>query len=216
MLLMLWTMLLAPLAHAEQGPYMWGVGPTLNAVVWPSHPLDFPKAAEEEGFKQTGLPVGFGVHAVMYMRATQRFGTHLWYSGGSNGYSSPNITFEYDFVGSSANNVSVLAGLGGGFGFQRWKNDNEDKFKMNTFILRGQGSVNFKTKRNCYEMGLFANFLLPSGSRVEMADGTEKEAGFSIYPTLGLEFTAYFGDFTPPRKGRKGRKGRRKKRGGRR
>jgi len=214
MLLLLWTILMTPFAQAEQGPYMWGVGPTLNTIVFPPHPVNFPKQADDLGFKKTGFDMGFGVHAVMYMRPTQRFGSHLWYSAGAEGYSSPNITFEYDFIGSSANNVSVLAGLGGGFGAQRWKNENEDKFKMSTFILRAQGSVNFKTKRNCYEMGLFANFYFPAGSSIEKADGKDiDDINFVIYPTVGLEFTGYFGDFTPPKKGRKGR---RKKRGGRR
>lgn len=216
MLLMLWTLLMSPFAHAEQGPYMWGVGPTLNTIVFPTHPIDFPDDVDSVGgFEKTGFDMGFGVHAVMYMRERQRFGTHLWYSGGSGGYSSPNITFEYDFIGTSANNVALLAGLGGGFGAQRWKNEAGDKFKMNTFILRSQGSVNFKTKRNCYEMSLFFNLLLPAGSHIDYEEEgkQDKDSSFKMYPTVGLEFTGYFGDFTPPKKGRKGR---RKKRRGRR
>ena len=213
MLLLLWTMLCSPFAQAEQGPYMWGVGPTLNTIVLPAHPANFPKQADELGFKKTGFDMGFGVHAVMYMRATQRFGSHLWYTAGVQGYSSPNITFEYDFIGSSANNVSILAGLGGGFGFQRWKNEQDDKFKSNTFIARAQGSVNFKTKYNCYELGLFTNIMFPAGSMIEKADGSENDdIAFVVYPTLGMEFTAYFGDFTPPKKRRKSRRKRRGRR----
>ena len=49
MLLMLWTMLMSPFAHAEQGPYMWGVGPTLNTIVFPTHPIDFPDDVESVG-----------------------------------------------------------------------------------------------------------------------------------------------------------------------
>jgi hypothetical protein len=215
MLLMLWTLLLSPFAHAGEGPYMWGVGPTISTIVLPgSHPFNFPDEADDAGFKATGPDVGLGIHAVMYMRATQRFGTHMWYHTGENGYSSPNLTLEYDFVGSSANGVTVLGGLGGGFGAQRWKNENNDKLKMSTFILRAQGSVNYRTKANCFELGAFVNFFLPSGQSIESKDGEETEVGFVMYPTFGLEFTGFFGDFRPPKNANK--RGRRKKKGGRR
>ena len=56
----------------------------------------------------------------------------------------------------------------------------------------------------------------PSGSTIEPASTKEEvDAAFVIYPQLGLEFTAYFGDFKPL-KGNKKRRNRRKKRGGRR
>lgn len=228
MLLMLWTLIMTPFASADQGPFMWGVGPTISTVALPAQmPFNFPDEAETDkvNFKGTGGDVGFGVHAVMYMRHTQRFGTHMWYHTGANGYSSPNLTIEYDFVGSSANNVAFLGGLGGGFGSQSWKNDAGDKLSMNTFIARGQGSVNFRTHTNMFELAVFLNMFFPSGSVIEPAGnndvgngpGKEVDAAFVIYPQLGLEFTAYFGDFKPPRKGNKKRRNRRnKKRGGRR
>jgi len=163
MLLMLWTLLMTPLVQASQGPYMWGVGPTISTIVLPgTHPFNFPDEADAAGFKGTGGDVGFGLHGVMYMRATQRFGTHMWYHTGQNGYSSPNLTLEYDFVGSSANGVTVLGGLGGGFGSQSWENEAGSKLKMNTFILRAQGSVNYRTKANCFEIGAFVNMLVLS------------------------------------------------------
>ena len=216
MLLMLWTLLMTPLVQASQGPYMWGVGPTISTIVLPgTHPFNFPDEADAAGFKGTGGDVGFGLHGVMYMRATQRFGTHMWYHTGQNGYSSPNLTLEYDFVGSSANGVTVLGGLGGGFGSQSWENEAGSKLKMNTFILRAQGSVNYRTKANCVEIGAFVNMFLPSGQRIEKPNGNETDVGFVMYPTLGLEFTAFFGDFKPPKKG-KNKRQRRRKKGGRR
>ena len=59
----------------------------------------------------------------MYMRHTQRFGTHMWYHTGANGYSSPNLTIEYDFVGSAANNVAFLGGLGVASAHRAWENE---------------------------------------------------------------------------------------------
>ena len=218
MLLLLWTLIMTPFASADQGPFMWGVGPTISTVALPAQmPFNFPDEADALNFKGTGGDVGFGVHAVMYMRHTQRFGTHMWYHTGANGYSSPNLTIEYDFVGSAANNVAFLGGLGGGFGSQSWENERGDKLSMNTFIARGPGSVNFRTPTNMFELAVFLNMFFPSGSTIELASTKEEvDAAFVIYPQLGLEFTAYFGDFKPPRKGNKKRRNRRKKRGGRR
>ena len=220
MLLLLWTLVMTPFASAQEGPFMWGVGPTLSTVVLPgAMPFNFPDEADDLGFEKTGGDVGIGVHAVMYMRHTQRFGTHAWYHTGAGGYSSPNLTLEYDFVGSSANGVTVLGGLGGGFGSQSWENDNGDKLKMNTFIARGQGSVNFRTPTVCYELAAFVNMYFPANTKIEKKTGETIDAAYTLYPVLGLEFTAFFGDFKPPGKGKgkgKGRKGRKKKRGGRR
>ena len=67
-----------------------------------------------------------------------------------------------------------------------------------------------------FELAVFLNMFFPSGSTIERANGNELDAAFVIYPQLGLEFTAFFGDFKPPRKGNKKRRNRRKKRGGRR
>ena len=217
MLLLLWTLVMTPFASAQQGPFMWGIGPTISTVVLPGEmPFNFPDEADAAGFKGTGGDVGFGVHGVLYMRHTQRFGTHIWYHTGANGYSSPNLTLEYDFVGTAANGGTVLGGLGGGFGSQSWENDNGAKLKMNTFIARGQGSVNFRTPANAYELAAFVNIFFPSGTRIESANGVEQEAAFVIYPQIGLEFTAFFGDFKAPRKGKKNRNRRNRKRGGRR
>ena len=66
-------------------------------------------------------------------------------------------------------------------------------------------------------VGRLPQYVFPSGSTIELASTKEEvDAAFVIYPQLGLEFTAYFGDFKPPRKGNKKRRNRRKKRGGRR
>ena len=214
MLLLLWTLIMTPFASADQGPFMWGVGPTISTVALPAQmPFNFPDEADALTSRVPG-DVGFGVHAVMYMRHTQRFGTHMWYHTGANGYSSPNLTIEYDFVGSAANNVAFLGGLGGGFGSQSWENERGDKLSMNTFIARGQGSVNFRTPTNMFELAVFLNMYVPSGSTIELASTKEEvDAAFVIYPQLGLEFTAYFGDFRL--EGQQERRNRRK-RGGRR
>ena len=49
-----------------------------------------------------------------------------------------------------------------------------------------------------FELAVFLNMFFPSGSTIELASTKEEvDAAFVIYPQLGLEFTAYFGDFKP-------------------
>jgi len=223
MLLLLWTLITIPIASAGSGPYMWGVGPMVNTIVLPGeHPASFPKATrikDQDGNNQALLDktlgdVGFGVHGVLYMKKAQRISSHAWYSTGAGQYRSPNITFEYDFAGQASNGVTLLGGLGAGLGAQRWTTDSAGTLKMNHYILRGQGAVNYRTKKNCYEMGAFINWYLPGRQLWDAAgDAEEERVKGGFYPTLGLEGTVFFGDFRPPKTGGKKR---RKKKGGRR
>ena len=74
---------------------------TISTVALPAQmPFNFPDEADALNFKGTGGDVGFGVHAVMYMRHTQRFGTHMWYHTGANGYTLKDIFI--DCVGVNA------------------------------------------------------------------------------------------------------------------
>ena len=116
---------LLPTQALADGPYMWGVGPTINTMVYPGeHPAAWPGGTKVENDEGTKVPlldktrgdVGMGVHGVLYMRKHQRIGAHAWYATGANGFRSPNFTLEYDFEGTEANGVGVLGGLGLGLG----------------------------------------------------------------------------------------------------
>ena len=222
MLMVLLSMLVAP-SEAASGPYMWGVGPVVNTMVLPGeYPVGFPKQTKEENddgkmktvLDKTQGDIGVGVHGVLYMKKAQRVGGHAWIQKGGGDFSSQNITFEYDFAGDAANGVTVLAGLGGGFGKQKWRTPSEGELTMNTYILRGQGGVNYRTKRNCYEMAAYLNWSIP-GKQLwdETGEADEVEASGGFYPTLGIEATMFFGDFRPPQNRGGGSKGRRKKSG---
>jgi len=209
MMLMLMAALASP-AEAASGPYMWGVGPVVNTMVMPgSHPVSFPAATRvenEDGSKTSVLDktrgdIGFGVHGVLYMKKAQRVGSRAWVQSGSGDFRSSNITFEYDFVGSASNGVTVLAGLGAGFGTQRWDTNGEGELKGNTYILRGQAAANFRTKRNCYEVGAYLNWNIPGRQTWDPRDGDEAEVNGGFYPVVGIEATAFFGDFRPPKTG---------------
>ena len=221
MLLFLWTMLMSPIANAGPSPYMWGVGPMVNTIVLPGeHPIGFPKATrikDADGNNQALLDktlgdVGIGVHGVLYMKRAQRLSSHAWYSTGAGKYRSPNFTFEYDFAGQSSSGVTILGGLGAGLGSQRWTTEDTGTLRMNHYILRAQGAANYRTKKNCYEIGAFVNWFLP-GRQLWQEKGASEETRVKggFYPTMGVEMTAFFGDFRPPKSNKK-----KKKKGGRR
>ena len=224
MMLMLMGLLANPV-HASSGPYMWGVGPVLNTLVLPgSHPVSFPKDTREENeegnmvsiLDKTNSDIGFGVRGVLYMKKTQRVGAHAWLQRGSGDFRGSNITFEYDFEGSSSNAVTVLAGLGAGFGTQRWDTKGAGELKANTYILRGQAGANYRTRRNCYEVAAYLNWNIPGRQLWDTPDADETEISGGFYPTVGIEATAFFGDFRPPKSGKRGGKARRGKKSGRR
>ena len=223
MLLLLLSTLLPSVAEAKSGPYMWGVGPTVNTIVLPGrHPVGVPKAVKVENddgklvnpLDETKTDIGLGVRGVMYMKRTQRFGAHAWYSMGEGNYRSPNLVVTYDFAGEADNGMTVIGGLGGGFGKQKWDTSGVGELSMATYILRAQGAFNYRTKANCYEFGAFVNLNLPG---VQTWDEDDKDDDVTVrggfYPTVGIEGTVFFGDFRPPKKGG-GKRG--KKKGGRR
>ena len=212
--------LLSLLSTAQAGgPYMWGVGPTVNTIVVPGqHPAGFPKATKDADKKplldKTGADMGIGGHGVLYMSKTLRFGSHLWYTFGNGGYRSPNWTLDLDFAGKDMSGVGLLAGAGLGLGHQRWATSGEGELKMATYILRGQAAVNYRTKQNMFELALWVNLNIPGRQKWTPAGGQTEElaGGWPPYPTLGLEATVYFGDFKPPGSGKKKKKKRRRRR----
>jgi len=222
-MLMILLSLFASPAVAGSGPYMWGVGPVVNTMVLPGeYPVGFPKETKvenEDGKLKTVLDktqgdIGVGVHGVLYMKKAQRVGGHAWIQTGGGDFSSQNFTLEYDFAGDAANGVTILAGIGGGFGKQKWRTAGEGELTMNTYILRGQGGVNYRTKRNCYELAGYLNWNIPGKQVWDETDVDEVDASGGFYPTLGLEATMFFGDFRPPKN--RGTNKRRRKKSGRR
>ena len=60
-----------------------------------------------------------------------------------------------------------------------------DKLSMNTFIARGQGSVNFRTPTNMFELAVFLNMFF-LGLHIELASTKEEvDAAFVITRSLG-------------------------------
>ena len=74
-------------------------------------PFNFPDEADALNFK---VPAVTSASACTLSCMRHSVSARTWYHTGANGYNSPNLTIEYDFVGSAANNVAFLGGLGGG------------------------------------------------------------------------------------------------------
>jgi len=205
-------------AEAGSSPYMWGVGPTVSTIVYPGeHPMGFPKATrdddhevDEDGeplLKKSRGDVGIGAHGVLYMSKAQRVGSHIWTALGAGGFRSTNFTLEYDFAGTESGGVGVLGGLGVGVGTQRWQTGGAGELKMTTYLGRAQGSVIYRTRRQAYEIAGFFHLCLPGKQRWNASgDPPEEEVTGGFYPHLGIEATAYFGDFTAPKSKKKKKK----------
>ncbi len=202
----MFLILMSLLSSAEaKSPYMWGVGPTVNTIVMPSaYPWVMPGVADDEDgntlLEKTRGDMGIGAHGVLYMKKKMRVGSHVWYAFGTGGYRSMNWTVEYDFAGTESNGVSVLGGFGGGFGTQRWQTNDVGELSMGTYIIKTQGAVTYRTRRQAYEVGGYVSLILPATAKFNPSGeaGEEEVSGLGLYPHAGIEATVYFGDFKPP------------------
>lgn len=218
MLLSLLTLLAAP-AHAEQGPYMWGVGPNLGTMIYPGEfPAYYPKVDIAEGetvagladndrpeFEQVRGDLIVGARGVMYLDKMSRFGARL-NMGLGEGYRALNFTAEYDFLPVDKNGLSSFVGAGAGFGNMRFEAEDVGELKLATYIFRGQAGLLYRNKTQAYEANVFVQVDLPGGSRFTSIDDVEYETGFKSYGMIGVEGTIYFGDFRPPTEGKKKKK----------
>ncbi len=206
-------LLLMSLINPADAAYMWGVGPTVNTIVWPSsYPNGGLVSKLDDDMDETTSDMGIGAHGVLYLGKKKRIGSHAWYGFGTGGYRSLNWTVDADLFGTDSSGVGVLGGFGAGLGTQRWEDPDEGELKMGTFILKGQGAVTYRSARNrqAYELGGYVGVVLP-GTATFQPTGGEKETlsgadSTGIYPQIGIEATVYFGDFSPPKSRKKGKK----------
>ena len=204
-------LLLMSLINPADAAYMWGVGPTVNTIVWPSsYPNGGLVTKLDDDMEETTSNMGVGAHGVLYLGKRKRMGSHLWYAFGNGGYKSWNWTVDADLWGTDSSGVSVLGGFGAGLGTQRWEDQDHGELKMGTYILRAQGSATYRMRRQAYELGGWAGVVLPGTAKFQPTGGEQEtlsgadSTGF--YPQIGLEATVYFGDFTPPKSRKKGKK----------
>lgn len=226
----------APEAHAQNSPFMWGVGPTMSTIVFPGqHPLNFPKLAAEDaarvpagdlndndridGLDNVGGDANLGLRGLVYFDRTWRAAARFHMVDFASNYNNLDLTFEVDKMMINEGKLGAYAGAGLGFGTMRFGDAESDaELKVNTYNVRGHVGGIFRLKKAAIEAGAFAALPLPGRGVYTPSDGsdqaeiigvlgTEQGGGGGNYWNLGLEFTVYYGDFIPPKKKNKKKKG---------
>lgn len=199
MLALLLAALTAAPAEAAEGPWMWGVGPSLGTIVWPGRfPASLPDAyAPLDGkVRMDGI---LSAHGVMYIDGNNRLGSHLDF-GVAGGFNSIAWTLEYERILLRGNGIHLFAGGGGGFGSYTLKEDGVGKLTTPTYELRAQAGALYKQKTTAEELSVFLKLPF-NGNPTWTPDGgdkTDAEGGGNWFH-LGLQLTMYFGDWTQPK-----------------
>lgn len=189
------TALLAAPAHADSGPWMWGVGPTVGTVVYPGRfPAAVPDAYAELDGKVRG-DVILGGHGVIYIDGDNRLGSHVDL-GLASGYNSVAWTIEYERIFVRGSGIHVFAGGGLGFGSYTLKDEDLGKLRTPTYELRAQAGALYKQDFTAEELTIFVKLPF-NGNPVFTPTGGDKvdaEGGGNWFH-IGLQGTVYFGDF---------------------
>ena len=228
-------------AHANQPPFMWGVGPTITTIAFPGqHPLNFPKLSEADAalvpagdvnenrritsIDEVGGDAGIGARGVIYLDKTWRGGLRFHVANLASNFNAVDFTLEADKMLVSQGVMSAYIGGGLGFGTMNFTSeDNDASLKLNTYVLRGHVGGIYRLKKSAIEVGVFIQPTFPGLATYTATDGeTEGEikgglfankdaGGGGSYHNGGLELTVYFGDFRPPKPRKK--KGKKGKKG---
>lgn len=160
--------------------------------------------------------VHVGGDFVYYLDGENRIGLSGEVGSGTR-YFDMNVMGRYDHVYTSIDEFELLIGGGIGVGAMTFKGTTSpEKLAVSYFPLRAQAAGLYRAKTAAFQLALYGQSNVPSNQTYTKADGTEVDSvgtAFSVfsYLSLGLEFTAMFGDFKPPvnkkKKGKKGGKG---------
>ncbi|MCP4805392.1 MAG: hypothetical protein GY913_09195 [Proteobacteria bacterium] len=200
--------LLACLNTAEAGSsiaYMWGVGPQVSTVIYPTRfPGSFPNAMDDTWeYTPSRGDVEFALRGAFYLnnesRLTGRVGL-----GGSQGWFTRWADVGIDRMLSSNSGFHTLAGLGLGLGRDRFTDDLGQQLEVSNVVLRAQFGGIYRNKTQAYELGIFGAYHAPIEHMVDPGNTQQviKAAG-SRYGMLGVEASVFFGDFTPPKSKKK-------------
>ncbi|TNE89089.1 MAG: hypothetical protein EP330_11665 [Deltaproteobacteria bacterium] len=193
----------APRAEALD-PFMWGVGPRIGTNAIPAaYPLTLPPYLRDPDngstIERTSGDLFVGVDAVYYATGHTRVGL---LGGIGFGLGSPffdgHVIFRYNYV-SQTGAMDFLLGGGAGFGTSKWSGERSESLRVPYYPLRAEASALVRDNSRGYQGTVFFQYNLPANHFYTNADGVDVDIGTGIYPTLGIEFSVLFGDFTPPR-----------------
>lgn len=209
MLPLILSLLVSSADAKSNGPYMWGVGPSLGTIAYPGR---FPPALpnDDDGDNVSGIDkaagdVQFGVRGVAYLDKEWRGGARAlagWGVGkNGNGFRQQAITLEVDKILVGQNSMYAFGGAGLGFGKMHLASDDSSAtVDLSTYLVRGQLGAYYRMKKSAVEVNFFAVFVWPGVQTYTGGSGNESEISGGNYLNGGLEGTVYFGDFKPPKK----------------
>ncbi len=182
-------------ASAEE-PFMWGVGPRVGTHIAPlAYPSAWPAAQQEFQAVTWDLMLGLDamIQPVEHHRArllvTADFGRR-WTDGG--------VLATYNYV-FRFGDVQVPLGGGLGVGSARLGARGDDVLRMSYIPFRAEAGVLHAQRSWAWQAMLFAEPRAPISSVVTDTSGDRTPLQGPVWASFGIELTAYFGDFQPPR-----------------
>jgi len=184
---------------ASNNIYMWGVGPQVSTVIYPTRfPGGFPNALEDWNYDKSRGDVEIALRGLFYLNLDSRL-TGRVQLGGSPGWLTRSVDIGYDSMLTRNSGFHTMAGLSGGLGRDRYTDNDGDELEVSFANLRVNFGGIYRNKTQAYELCVFAAYHLPFEHLYQPGINEQviKGAG-GTYGMLGIEAAIYFGDFKPP------------------
>ncbi|MCB9673874.1 MAG: hypothetical protein H6737_02095 [Alphaproteobacteria bacterium] len=191
--------------------YMWGVGPRIGTNFLPgAYPSAFPRMVADDivdGTDADPIPVidkvrgdvSFGFEAQYYVNGGSRIGMIGGFDVGKRFFDA-NVLLKYNIVLQSAS-VDFLFGGGAGFGTQAWRGGPDAelaRLRVPYFPLRVEAAGMIRAGWMAFQLTPYFQYNLQSNVFYTSDDGNELDVRGGVYPTMGIELSALFGDYEPP------------------
>lgn len=225
---------------AKSGPNMWGVGPSIGTQVFPPSIPNSRSKFADWGDEVEGTAIGntyaddkgklneemypgvqgdfqLGAKGVIYFTDDVRIGLRPNIGMGKN-YSAWNVNIEADKILFGGSGMFVFAGGGLGMGRMKYSSATDDSYyNLGNYIARLHTGAYYKAKKQAYEVSLYTQIPFAYRQTLHVDSDTEFALNSGLNPVqyfaIGLEFTAYFGDFVAknPKKKKNKKKGGKKR-----
>lgn len=187
-------------------PYMWGVGPQVSTVVYPTRfPGGFPKDIPDEwNFDASRGDIEFALRGAFYLNTESRLAGRIGLGGGP-GWFTRWADVGLDRMLTSNSGFHTLVGANLGLGRDRFTDSGGRELEVSNAVIRAQFGGIYRNKTQAYELGVFMAYHVPFEHLYDpggLDEQTLKGSG-SRYGMIGVEASVFFGDFTPPKSKKK-------------